>query len=303
MSICIGIITVRDMHYHPNRRLSEAAARRGHTVILIHPYRCWPGFRNQAQEVIFWESEGSVPDAVLPRQGADVGSSCLALIRQCQLEEIPVFNTFEAVRISRHQFYTLQALSAAGIAFPDSVFVNSADGFFRAVSDLGGYPVVVKEVSGRQGGGVSRVDSTKMARTMIDAHLEKPQIDRQGLLIQRYIPPPGRRDIRTLVVGQQVIGAQVVTPAPGDFRANFHLSGRSLWFEMTPQIEELSIRAARAVGLDIAGIDIMVENGGVPLVGEVNYAPGFEGLEAATRRDIAGDIIDYVVGRVEHRDL
>ena len=289
------------MHYHPNRRLSEAAARRGHTVILIHPYRSWPGFRNQAQKVIFWESEGSVPDAVLPRQGADVGSSCLALIRQCQLREIPVFNSFEAVRISRHQFYTLQALSAAGIAFPDSVFVNSADGFSRAVTDLGGYPVVAKEVSRRQGSGVLKVDSTAMSDAIIAEHLEKPQKERQGLLIQRYLPPSGRQDFRTLVVGQKVIGAQAMTSPPGDFRANFHLSGLSRSFEVTPEIEDLSIRASQAVGLDIAGVDIMVENGGTPLVGEINYAPGFKGLEAATKQNIAGKIIDYVAGRVMRR--
>jgi len=298
MSVCVGIITVRDMQYHPNRRLMEAAAVRGHTVIRIHPYRRWPGFRNQGESALFQDGEEKLPDAVLPRQGADVGPSCLALIRQFQLLNIPVINDFEAVRISRHQLYTLQALSAAGIPFPDSIFINSADGFSQAVKNLGGYPVVVKQVSRRQGSGVSKVDSAAMARAIIVDHLEKPQKERQGLVIQRYLPPSGRQDIRVLIVGRRVVGAQALTPMTGDFRANFHLGGRSRLFEMTPEVEGLSIRAAGAVGLDIAGVDLMVEKGGVPQVGEVNYAPGFNGLEAATSRDIAGEIIDYVVGQI-----
>jgi len=118
------------------------------------------------------------------------------------------------------------------------------------------------------------------------------------LLIQRYLPPLGRQDIRVLTIGQRVTGAQALIPMPGDFRANFHLGGRSRLFEMTPEIEDLSIRAAGAVGLDIAGIDLMVAKGGTPQVGEVNYAPGFKGLEAATGRDIAGEIIDFVGGRM-----
>jgi len=298
MSVSIGIITVRNMQYHPNRRLMEAAAERGHTVIRVHPYQGWPGFQNQGEAVFLQGGEKKVPDAVMPRQGADVGSSCLALIRQFELLNIPVVNDFEAVRISRHQFYTLQALSSVGIPFPDSIFINSADGFFRAVKDLGGYPVVVKQVSRRQGRGVMKVDSAALACAIIADHLEKPQKERRGLLIQRYLPLSGRQDIRVLIVGQQVAGAQVLKPIPGDFRANFHLSGQSRLFEMTPEIDDLSIRAARAIGLDIAGVDLMVEKGGSPQVGEVNYAPGFKGLEAASGRDIAGEIIDYVVGRI-----
>lgn len=298
MGYHIGVISVKGYDYHPTRRLMEAAAKRGHTVTRLHPYRCWPGFRNQGKAAFFLYDEAKMPNAVLPRQGADVGPSCLALIRQFQLLRIPVINDFEAVRISRHQFYTLQAFSWAGIPFPDSIFVNSADGFSQAVRDLGGYPVVVKQVSQRQGIGVSKVDSAEMARAIVVKSLEIDQTDRQGLLVQQYLPTEDRMDIRALVIGNQVIGAQVVIPKPGDFRANFHLSGHSRPFEMTPRIKDLSIRAARAVGLDIAGVDLMIKKGEDPQVLEVNYAPGFKGLEAATGLDIAGEIIDFVVRRV-----
>lgn len=298
MSVSIGLITVRDGQYHPNRRLMEAASLRGHTVVRIHPYRCWPGFKNRGETVFFSDNEKVAPDVVLPRQGADVGSSCLALIRQFQLAGIPVVNDFDAVRISRHQFYTLQALSTAKIPFPDSVFVNSPEGLFRAIEDLGGYPVVVKQVSRRQGRGVLKIEKARMADAVITDHLEKPQKERKGLLVQRYLSPSGRQDIRVLIIGSKVAGAQTLSPPPGDFRANFHLSGRSGRFAITSQIEDLCLRAARAVGLAIAGIDIMVDNRGVVLVGEINYAPGFKGLEAATGQDIAGKIIDYAVAQV-----
>jgi ribosomal protein S6--L-glutamate ligase len=137
-----------------------------------------------------------------------------------------------------------------------------------------------------------------MARRILDENLEKQPRERQGLLIQRYLSPDGRQDVRVLVIGGRVAGAQALTPKPGDFRANFHLGGHSRRFEMTPRIEDLSIRAARAVGLDIAGVDLMIKKGEDAQFVEVNYAPGFKGLEAATGQDIAGEMIDYIVRRV-----
>ena len=301
MSYRISVVSVMGRDYHPTRRLMEAAQQRGHVVDILDPYRLWPGFR--AGDAVFSGEEAAgfldtgLPDAVLPRQGADIGSSCLALAYQFKLMGIPVINDFDAIRLSRHQFYTLQALSSAQVPFPDSVFINSADGFFPAVRDLGGYPVVIKQVSNRQGSGVFKVDSADMARSILAENLGEPQKERQGLLIQRYLSTDGRSDVRVLVVGDRVVGAQVLVPRPGDFRANFHLGGQSRQFELTPAIEELSIRAARAVGLDIAGIDLMMAEGEMPRVVEVNYAPGFQGLEAATGQDIAGEIVDYVLRR------
>ncbi len=297
MTCRIGIISVRGPAYHPTRRLMAAAAQQGHIVDVLNPYRLWPAFLNSSA-FFCREDENPLPDAVLPRQGADVGPSCLALVRQFSQTGIPVINDFDAIRISRHQFYTLQALAAADIPFPDSVFINAFSGLPRAVDELGGYPVVIKQVSNRQGSGVFRIDSAETARTMLAGHLGRPAGKRPGLLVQRYLPPEDRQDIRVLVIGNRVAGAQALTPAPGDFRANFHLSGRSRLFDAPASIQELSIRAARAVGLDIAGVDLMMQKGCDPLVVEVNYAPGFKGLEAATGRNIAGEIIDCVVERI-----
>ncbi len=300
MTCHIGVVSVKGSDYHPTRRLMEAAAKRGHTVSVIDPYGLWPGFK-QGEAHFSQKAATALPDAVLPRQGADVGSSCLALACQFKLMGVPVINGFDAIRLSRHQFYTLQALFSADIPFPDSVFINSSDGFSPAVEALGGYPVVIKQVNGRQGSGIFRADSAEMARSILDENLEKQPGERQGLLIQRYLSTDGRKDVRVLVIGDRVAGAQVLIPKPGDFRANFHLGGLSRRFKVTPRIEDLAIRATRAVGLDIAGVDLMIKKGGNPQLVEVNYAPGFKGLEAATGQDIAGEMIDYIVRRVAAR--
>lgn len=299
MHITVGIITVRDTQYHPNRRLAEAARSRGHAVVDIHPYRYWPGYYEPGKATLLHDNPMHLPQVVLPRQGADVGPSCLPLIRHFELMDIPVVNGFEAVRISRHQFYTLQALHRAGVPFPESVFINSAKGFYRAVDALGGYPVVVKQVSKRQGMGVLKVASPIQANEVVAAHFKAPRKERPGLLLQRYLAARGRRDIRVLVVGHRVAGAQVLTPVHGDFRSNVHLGGQGRAFAMTDAIEDLSLRAVEAVGLEIAGVDLMVAEGESPLVGEVNYAPGFKALEATTGRDIAGKIVDYAVNRIK----
>lgn len=294
----IGIITVRDKHYHPNRRLAQAAAAKGHEVVRVHPYRFWPAHLEPGKATLIQGDVTRLPQVVLPRQGADVGPSCLPLIRHFERMGIPVINGFDAVRISRHQFYTLQALQAAGVPFPESIFVNSADGFYHGIDALGGFPVVVKQVSLRQGVGVIKVTSATQAREVVTCHFETPQKARLGLLVQRYLPATGRQDIRVLVLGQRVAGAQVLTPVAGDFRSNAHLGGQGRAFAISDSIRNLALKATSAVGLEIAGVDIMISQGEPPLVGEVNYAPGFKALEESTGRDIAGEIIDYVVKRV-----
>ena len=215
----IGIITVKDSSYHPNRRLGEAAAARGHQVVLIHPYRLWPILSEDKAGVVGQPDIEDI-DIVLPRQGATIGDSCQALIAHFSLMGIPVVNDLSSVLRSKNQFHTLQALMAAHVPVPDTLFVNSAQGFKDALSRLAGYPVVVKQVSGRQGQGVILVETRQDLDAVVDKLLDK----REGLLVQRFISPAGRRDIRVLVVGGKVIGAMELKPPKGDFRANYHLS-------------------------------------------------------------------------------
>ena len=286
----IGIITVMGHDYHPNRRLGEAAAEQGHRITLVHPYRVWPGLEEGKPSLL--SRPGMEPlDVVLPRQGATVGDSCLALIHHFSLRGIPVVNNLDSIRTSRNKFLTLQALATDRIPVPDTLFVNSAEGFREALARLGDCPVVVKQVSSRQGEGVILVKTEREVQPVIDHHLDRFK----GLLVQRFIAPAGRRDIRVFVVGGKVAGAMELRPKEGDFRANYHLGGESRHKDLPAELEKIALKAAEAVGLEIAGVDLIVDQNDRVNVIEVNYSPGFKGLEAATGLDIAGRIVDYVI--------
>jgi ribosomal protein S6--L-glutamate ligase len=290
MGMNIGIITVMGPHYHPNRRLGEAAAEQGHRVTLLHPYKVWPELEDNILSLVGMPVMASL-DVVLPRQGATVGDSCLALIHHFSLMGIPVVNGLDSIRLTKNKFLTLQALAKARIPVLQTVFVNSAKGFHEALIRLGGYPVVVKQVSSRQGEGVILIEKARNEQAVTRKYLDK----RKGLLVQPFIPPEGRQDIRVLVVGGNIAGAMELHPKKGDFRANYHLSKESRPRDLTPELTRIALKATNAVGLEIAGVDVMVDNNGKVSVVEVNYSPGFKGLEAATGFDIAGRIVGYVV--------
>jgi len=286
----IGIITVRDSDYHPNRRLDEAAAQHGHKTILVHPYRLWPSLVENKPGVA-GQPDIQTLDVVLPRQGATIGDSCLALIRHMSLMRIPVVNDLDSILLAKNQFHTLQVLAASRILVPDTFFVNSPEGFQQAITRLKGYPVVFKQASGRQGKGVLLVKTEQDLDSAIHEHLDK----RKGLLVQRFIPPVGRQDIRALVVGGKVAGAVELKPKKGDFRANYHLNEESRSKVLSAELEKVALKTAYTVGLEIAGIDLMVDQDGRAMVIEANYSPGFKGMEAATGLDIAAKIVEYVV--------
>ena len=287
----IGIITVRDRDYHPTRRLAEAAKQRGHRVTLIHPYRVWPaavGNRLTLTGDAFFE----MPDVVLPRQGAQIGQSCMVLINHLGLMGIPLVNDLDAIRVTRNQFLTLQALVAAGVPVPDTFFINAESGAREAVKRLGEYPVVVKQINGRQGSGVALIKNEAELETAVQTRLQRTQ----GLLLQKFIPTGGRRDIRVLVIGRRVAGAMRLAPQAGDFRANYHLGAMGEAQVLPDELAGIAIDATRAVGLEIAGVDLVLDRQDRIHVIEVNYSPGFKGLETATGIDIAGLMVDYATG-------
>ncbi len=286
-SMNIGIVTVKEKDYHPNRRLLEAAAVRGHRATLVHPYWSWPAvvggrlqFAGRPVDV----------DLLLPRQGAEIGDSSLSLIEQAAQAGIAVVNGPEAVRLAAGKYRTCRTLAAAGIPVPDTVLINTPDAAAVAAETVGGFPAVVKPVSGRQGEGVFLADDAASCRR----HLESVGNLKSGIVLQRFIAPAGRRDLRILVLGEETAGAAVMRPKEGDFRSNFHLSGYA-----QPAVPEeatalLAVSAVRALGLQIAGVDVVIDRLGRPWIMEVNYSPGFEGLEAATGLDIAGAMVEYL---------
>ncbi len=294
----IGIVSVRDADYHPNRRLLEAARAAGHTGVLIHPYRRWPVTRNGRSLLTGHQSDQDV-DVVLPRQGAEISDACLALLRQFQNQGVPLVNGAAAVAVARNKYYTLQTLTAAGLPCPATALVNDGAGFPRAVDHVGGYPVVVKPVSGRQGDGVMLITNADDIRQRALPSLDR----RRGMMVQRYLPPDGRQDIRALVIGGRLACAVQLTPQKDDFRANVHLGSQVRATVLSHELGQIAVQSATAIGLDVAGVDLLVDADNRPLVVEVNYAPGFRGLERATGLDIAGRIIDHAAHCMDSRPV
>jgi ribosomal protein S6--L-glutamate ligase len=293
----IGVLTINGLGFHPNGRLAQAARAGGHDLVLINPYQVICCLKEQHPDM---QGDGirpaipgglpdMVPDVVLPRQGSPMGEYGFVLLRQFHAMGIPLVNGLTGVTIARHQFITLQTLAGAGIPVPDSCFVTRPALFFDAVARLGGYPVIAKQPSGMGGDGVVRLENTAQARDWVASQLDPVK----GLVVQRFFAPEGRVDARILVIGNQVAAAMKLLPASDDFRTNIHQKGQAAAFDPPGPWAEMAVAAAKACCLDIAGIDLMVPKGGSPCVVEVNYSPGFQGLEAATGIDIAAKIINH----------
>ncbi len=288
MSLSLGILSVRGADFHPNRRLLAAAAARGVPARLLNPYHL--GLALGREGAAPWPAE-DLPRVALPRQGSTLGEFCLLALEQLEFLGTVVLNPAQAVRLASHKFLSLQALARAGLPTPRSLMVAEEAALEPAAAWLDGPPVVAKRLRGSQGNGVALLRREGLAARAGFG------CGGAGTFAQEYLPPAGRRDLRVLVVGERVAGAMELAPLAGDFRANFHLSGRARPVELPPPAASLALAAARALGLAIAGVDLIWPAGGAPLVLEANYAPGFAGLEAATGLDIAGAMLDLALAR------
>jgi len=285
----IGIITVKNHRYHPNRRLMEAARALNHEAILVHPGRLFMGVDDQGLRIDHLIRRFQA-DVILPRLGATIKEYGLTMIRHLELLGIPVINNFQSILVARNKFLSLQTLFKHGVPIPESVYASNWSNFEKAVAKLGGFPLVIKTPRSRQGSGVFLIDAIGKHRSLLKGFLDR----NQGLLIQKFIPPEKRRDVRIMVVGKKVVGAMSLIPRKGDFRANIHLKGRAEKVLPTRAMSNLAIRSVMALGLAISGVDMIEENDGMLRVVDVNYSPGFRGLERCTGKDVAIEIIKYV---------
>ncbi len=299
----IGVMTVNGWDFHPNGRLRQEAEALGHQITLINPYGMGCILGDAGAGIYFARDEDpadpkrpkqGLPDLVMPRQGSPMGEYGFVLLNQFAVLNIPLLNGIKGVAIARNQFLTLQALAADGLPVPHTFFAVSRENVIRAVEGLGGYPLVVKQVDGMGGDGVLKLDNPKAAEALLDNQFEP----RKGLLVQAYIPRQGRRDIRMLVIGDRVAGAVTLTPRPGEFKSNVHQQGRAKAFTPDEGLSRMAVAAARACDLEIAGVDMMVDAAGRTFINEVNYSPGFAGMEAVTGLNIAGAILSYALEKI-----
>lgn len=285
----IGVLTINDFSFHPNMRLKQAAEDSGNEIILINPYDILCSLKDSCFE-FFIEKIYKKIDVIMPRQGSPMGDYGLVLLRQFNHSGTPLVNGLKGITIARNQFITLQTLASSGLPVPATLFITKLASFLPAVKQLGGFPVVIKQVDGMGGDGVIKVNSQIEAQAFLTQNLPA----RKGLVVQQFIEPQERTDIRVLVIGEKIAGAMALVPDGHDFRTNIHQKGHDRSVELTESLASIALKAAKACHLQIAGIDLIIENGRSPLILEVNYSPGFKGLEASTGKDIAKLMLKYV---------
>jgi ribosomal protein S6--L-glutamate ligase len=286
----IGVLTVNDFSFHPNMRLKQAAEGSGNEIVLINPYDILCSLKDNGFE-FFIEKMHKDLDVIMPRQGSPMGDYGLVLLRQFMHFGIPLVNSLKGVTIARNQYITLQTLVSSALPVPSTLFITKLASFLPAVKKLGGFPVVVKQVDGMGGDGVIKVNSQTEAERFLNRFLK----DRKGLIVQKFFSPQDRTDIRVFVIGDKIAGAMALSPGNNDFRTNIHQKGHARPIELTKACASIALKATKACSLQIAGIDLIMEKGSTPLIIEVNYSPGFKGLEQATGKDIAKQILDFIV--------
>jgi ribosomal protein S6--L-glutamate ligase len=283
----IGIVSTRSKRYHPNRRLLEAGRTLGHAPFLLAPRDVLPAALRESRSP---GKGGELPEVILPRIGSTIEDGELAAIFHLERSGIPAVNGFTALTVARDKFLSLRHLDAQGIPVPRTFLVTAPGQISRAVRRLGGFPVVMKAPRGRQGTEVYLVDERAFARYI----LEHPSHPTCGVLVQEYVPSAACGDVRVMIVAGEAVAAMRRIPKRGDFRSNAHLRGKGVPWEPDDEWVRLALRASAALGLQVAGVDLLEGTNG-PLVLEVNTTPGFRELERVTRVDVAIEIIRHAV--------
>ncbi|MEQ9509763.1 MAG: 30S ribosomal protein S6--L-glutamate ligase, partial [Alloalcanivorax xenomutans] len=228
-------------------------------------------------------------DAVIPRIGASITPYGTAGLRQVEMMGVFPVNESVAISRSRDKLRSLQLLSRKGVGLPVTGFAHSPDDIPDLISMVGGAPLVIKMLEGTQGIGVVLAETVKAAESVIQACMGQ----NDTVMVQEYIKEAGGADIRCFVVGGKVIAAMKRQAKAGEFRSNLHRGGTASLIRITPEERATAVRAARIMGLNVAGVDILRSNHG-PLVMEVNSSPGLEGIESATGKDVAGMVIRFL---------
>lgn len=279
-------ILSRNKGLHSIRRLASEARRMGVQCDVINPLECQLIVSKQKREI--WVGGAPLPhyDAILPRIGTSITDFGIAIVRQFELLGIPTLNSSTAIAESRNKLWSLQLLASRGMAIPPTVLARGTRGMRPILSEMGGLPVVLKLLRGTQGVGVMLVHTPASLQSV---HETLRGLD-QDVLIQRFVSESAGQDLRAFVVGSRVIAAMRRSAAEGEFRANIHRGAEGQSVTLTAAQSRLAIRAAKALGLQVAGVDLLESPRG-PLVLEVNSSPGFEGIERATRINVARAII------------
>ncbi len=281
----------RNRKLYSTRRLIEAAEERGHEVKVLDHLRCFMDISSDNPTLHFREEEfgRNYFDAVIPRIGASVTFYGTAVLRQLEMMGVYSVNESVAITRSRDKLRSLQLLARRGVGIPTTAFAHYADDVPALIKEVGGTPLVIKLLEGTQGIGVVLAENKKAAESVIEAFMGLDA----NILVQEFIKESKGSDIRCFVVGNKVIAAMERKAAPGEFRSNLHRGGTAQLVKLTPAERRTAVKAAQVMGLNVAGVDVLRSDRG-PLVMEVNSSPGLEGIEAASGKNVASMIIEFI---------
>ncbi len=284
----VGILS-RNESLFSTKSLAHACERRGHEVQVIDYLKCHMNITSHKPTIFLADAELTGFDAIIPRIGATHSFYGTAVIRQFEMMGVYSVNESVAVTRSRDKLRSLQLLARRGVGLPVTAFAHDTEATRHLIRTCGGAPLVIKLLEGTQGVGVVLAETTKAAESVIEAFRGL----KANILVQEFIAEAGGADLRCFVVGDKVVASILRQAQEGEFRSNLHRGGSASVVRISPEERSSAVRAARIMGLNVAGVDLLRSNHG-PLVMEVNSSPGLEGIETTTGKDVAGAIISFI---------
>ena len=283
------VILSRNKKLYSTKRLIEAAQQRGHEAIVLDTLHCYMNSSSSKPMVHYKGEVVKNIDAVIPRIGASITFYGCAVLRQFEMMGVYPLNESVAITRARDKLRSTQLLSRKGVGIPITAFANYPDDIKDMIKMVGGAPVVIKLLEGTQGIGVVLAENQKAAESVLQAFMGL----KTNILVQEFIKEAGGSDIRCLVIGGKVVAAMKRQGPEGEFRSNLHRGGTAELVKLTPEERKTAINAAKVMGLNACGVDILRAKRG-PVVMEVNSSPGLQGIETATGKDVAGMMIEFI---------
>ena len=283
---------------YSTRRLKEVAQAHGHEVRVIKYRDCYASIEKSNPTVSYGGDDLARFDAIIPRIASSMTRYGSAIVRQLEMQGVYSVSSSIAISRSRDKLRSLQLLAKADVGIPKTVFSRNSADIDDLIEKLGGTPVIIKLARGTHGNGVVLAETKKAAKSVLQA-LYLTNEDGTSILLQEFVKESAGVDVRAFVVGGRVVASMKRQSLDDDFRSNLHKGGEGTVIKLTPEERKMCVKAAKAMGLNVAGVDFMRSSRG-PLILEVNASPGF-GIEQVTKRDVATPIIEYIEQNAKRR--
>ena len=291
----LAVILSAKKQIYSTSRLAQEFKERGHEVMVCNPKRCILDVSTNKPVIHYSKKKiTSNVDMGIPRIGAASSAFGIAGVRQFEMANIPVLNPADAIARCRDKFLSFQLLCQKGLPLPKTVFASSTLQTKKLIQLVGGDAVVIKLIEGSQGKGVFLGETFKASESLIDAFREL----NANFLVQEYIEESAGTDLRCIVLNGEVIAGMKRIAKEGDFRANIHRGGEAVEADLTDEEKSIAIEATKCMGLNFSGVDLIRSHSG-PRILEINSSPGLEGIEGCTKKNIAGQVVDFMLSQAK----